>query len=167
MTWSPIMILPSRTDFAACSTTDPARTGQSADPDGRCGGQCAGRYSGGEMVVSVFPARGIQLGLQEKDAAGEIGTGQVGVPQVGADQVGHSQVGAAEIGADEVGAAQIRRPQVGAAQIGADQVGAAVFLADLSCFAFVAFARCSLDSLVLWTGRCVIGRVRWCAAAAR
>ena len=77
--------------------------------------------------------RRVELGLQQKDAAGEICTGQVGVPEIGADKIGRSQVRAAEIGADEVRAAQIRRPQVAVAQIGADQVRTPQFLTDLSC----------------------------------
>src|SRR4030088_1472185 len=51
--------------------------------------------------------RRIQLGLDEKDTPGEVGTSEVGISEVGPDKVGHSQVGASEVGAFEFGSDEV------------------------------------------------------------
>jgi hypothetical protein len=73
---------------------------------------------------SVAP-RGIELGLDEKDTAGQIGTAEVGIPEISPEQIGHPQVGAAEVGRNQESAAQRRPGEIDAAKLGTDEVGTA------------------------------------------
>ena len=67
--------------------------------------------------------RCIQLGLEEKQTAGEVGSSQVGVSEVGPDQVSQSQVGSSQVSSDEIGPSQVGASEVGVFEVGPDEVG--------------------------------------------
>ncbi len=89
----------------------------SSTPVGRAGER---RGQAGFLIA----VRGIELGLGEKDAPGEVGAAQVGASEVGSGEVGRAQVSAGQVGTDEAGAAQAGPGQVGAAQVLSGEVGA-------------------------------------------
>ena len=95
--------------------------------------------------------RGIELGLDEEDAAGQVGAGQVGAAQVGTGEVGAAQVGAAQVGGDQAGTAEAGAAQVGTAQAGPGQVGARVVGARLRAGPASSLARRS--SALTWCRR--------------
>jgi hypothetical protein len=67
--------------------------------------------------------RRVELGLGEKDAAGEVGTPEVSAPEVRPGEVGHSQVGASEVSSDEACPSQVGPPEVRAPEILPHEVG--------------------------------------------
>src|SRR5215470_17568978 len=67
--------------------------------------------------------RRIQLGLDEKETLGEVGSSKVGISEVGPEKVGHSQVSASEVSSNEVCPSQ-----VGAFELGPDEVGSTMVL---------------------------------------
>ena len=72
--------------------------------------------------------RRIQLGLDEKDTLGKVGTSEVGISEVGPEKVGHSQVGASEVSSNEVCPSQVGASEVSAFEFGPDEVGSSVVL---------------------------------------
>src|SRR5664280_3000555 len=70
----------------------------------------------------------VELGLDEKDAPGEVSTAEVGSSEVGADDVGHPQVGTLQISSDEVCPPQTGPSEVYALQVGSYEVGSPVVL---------------------------------------
>ncbi len=85
--------------------------------------------------------RRIQLGLDEKDTLGEVGTSEVGISEVGPDKVGHSQVGASEVSSNEACPSQVGTPQVGTFEFGPDEVGSSAVLLLVPDFGSHEFAR--------------------------
>jgi hypothetical protein len=72
--------------------------------------------------------RRIQLGLDQKDTLGEIGTSQVGISQVGPGKVGPSQVSPSQVSSNEICPSQVSPSQIGTFEFGPDEVGSSVVL---------------------------------------
>ena len=83
----------------------------------------------------------IQLGLDEKKTAGEVGSSQVGISEVGPDQVGQSQVGSSQVSSDEIGPSQVGASEVGVFEFGPDEVGPSQILLLVSDLGAHEFAR--------------------------
>ena len=71
----------------------------------------------------IIALRRVQLGLNQKDTPGEVGSPQVGISEISPDNVSHPQISAAQISRDEVRFSQVRASQVGAVQVGPDEIG--------------------------------------------
>lgn len=84
--------------------------------------------------------RCIQLGLDEKKTAGEVGSSQIGISEVGPDQVGQSQIGSSQVSSDEIGPSQVGASEVGVFEFGPDEVGPSQILL-VSDFGSHEFAR--------------------------
>jgi hypothetical protein len=65
----------------------------------------------------------VKLGLEEKDAAGEIGTAEVSASEVSPEEVGHSHVSTSQVSSDQVRASQVGGSEVRAAKVLAGEVG--------------------------------------------
>ena len=85
--------------------------------------------------------RCIQLGLDEKNAPGEVGASEVGVSEVGPDQVGQSQVGFSQVSSDEICPSQVGTSEVGVFEFGPDEVSSSQILLLVSDFGSHEFAR--------------------------
>lgn len=72
--------------------------------------------------------RCVELGLDEKEAAGEVSGAEVSVPQIGSSQIGHAQVGSPETSADEVRPSHVGALEIGTVQAGANEVGSRMVL---------------------------------------
>src|SRR6266536_1051714 len=78
---------------------------------------------GWQPGAGTAPGR-VELGLDQKQAPGEVGTAKLGTPEVGAGEVGHAQVGALQVGTDEQRATEVGAAQVGSPEVLSDEVGA-------------------------------------------
>ena len=76
------------------------------------------RRQGGARVALC----GVQLGLDEKHAAGQVGTTEVGTSKVRTGDVGQSEVGTSQVRSNEVGASQAGPSEVGAFKVDPDEV---------------------------------------------
>ncbi len=84
--------------------------------------------------------RRIQLGLDEEDTLGKIGSSEVGSSEVSPDKIGHSQVSASQVSANEACPSQAGASQVGAFEFGPNEIGSSVVLLVLD-FGSHKFAR--------------------------
>lgn len=92
--------------------------------------------------------RRIQLGLDEKDTLGEVGSSQVGVSEISPGKIGHSQVGPSQISSNEVCPSQIGSSQIGSFEFGPDEVCSSVVLLlvpDCSSHEFARVHQQSID----------------------
>jgi len=105
-----------------------------------------------QLRCGVTPGR-IQLGLDEKETRGKVGSSQVGISEVGPDQVGHPQVSASQVSPNEVCPSQVGSSQVSAFEFGPDQVGSSVVLL-VPDFGSHKFARAQQQGIDISSVRC-------------
>ena len=70
--------------------------------------------------------RRIQLGLNEKDALGEISPSEIGISEVGPDKVRHSQVRASQVRSNETCAPQVGASQVRTFEFGPNEISTSI-----------------------------------------
>ncbi len=89
----------------------------------------------------------IQLGLDEKDTPGEVGSPEVGISKVGSGKVGYPEVGTSEVSSNEVCPSQVGTSEVGTFEFGSDKVGTSevLLVPDLGTHEFARAQKQGID----------------------
>ena len=100
--------------------------------------------------------RRIQLGLDEKDTPGKVGTSEVGISEVGPDKIGHSQVSSSEVSSNEVCPSQVGPSEASTFESGPDKVGTSEILLLVPDFGSYEFARAQQQDINILSVCCHI-----------